>query len=1096
MTGEGLGGTPKTGSTIGPWTLHEPLGSGGIAAVYRATRADGTTAAIKILHPTSVGTDEVRRFKREYQTLQRVEHPNVVQVFEAGVRQGYPWIAMEFVEGTDLDQAVRAWANDDPTDRWARVERVLRGLCAGLGCVHDLGLVHRDIKPSNVLLTADGEPKLGDFGVVKDSRAQTTALTMHGNLVGTVAFMSPEHIMDEEVDARSDLYSLGAVLYVMLTGRRPIEAKSVTGFLARHLSHVPTPPSDLRPDVPRRLESVCQRLLYKDKNQRFPTANAVLSALDEGGDPDLEPLRGREPIEGRWQERLTALSQGAGGVVAVVGEPWSGRSFTLRHLVERCPVPAALVSGQSRNPVTGLARALGANVDETPKARHLRLLADVVRAQPTVLAIDDLDAAEPRMITAIARLMRKVVAQEGAPVLLLYTAGDPVSERIADVHEALVTTLPPAVWELGPIPRKAISTLLRDLGLKGAMVGVLTRRLAAELHGRPAAIHEQVVALLQADWLVRDEARLRPRHNPEHFARAALPVPSRARTHLDRLLGQLDPESLALAEVLAVLGRPGEIRLLVAVADCPASSVDLLTEARLTHRHTTPDADTLGLALPWARDVIAGRLSPTRRRALHLAIAQLLGSRRRRAAAEEVAHHFEAAGSPERAWPLFLRAARNAARNKDSGKVLSLSQRARRVEGAGMAAVEPARAHTLRLQGRQLEGDAYLVRGQWLEAVQPLQEAVADARALADPKALSLALQAVGRAWYRLGRFAEAKPPLVEALRQREVGMGERAPALRALADIRLRENRFDQAETLWNEALSTARTADSADAEARALRGLAHLRALEGRLESAADALDRADDLLRGSRTPRVHAGVLARSVELDLAAGRYDRALSRAASLADLVERKELEDRTVEAGILQALAQYRAGDREGAARTSNQVAAFSRAAHWTTRLHVARLRCVLGAHEELDRILPARDELPDDPLEDAPAQAAAIRARAASAEQPARARDLARWCLVRPSPRLILRHADILLDAGEALLQSGDGEGAREAAKVGLRNLSGPGADGLRLELLSLFHRADPDPRILAAFRQVASRVCRTQPPSIISGLRTRPGMGPALP
>ncbi|MFK7929061.1 MAG: protein kinase [Myxococcota bacterium] len=1089
------GGYPAVGSTVGGWFLKENLGSGGIAAVFLAERDDGQRAAVKVLHPSSIGTDEVRRFEREYRALQRMSHPNIVQVFEAGVLGSYPWLAMEFVDGTDLDEQIAQWETDNPADRWAQVEVILRGLCEALGYLHTMGLVHRDLKPSNVLLTADGQVKLADFGVVKDSRAQTTALTMHGNLVGTVAFMAPEHIMDEPVGPRSDLYSLGAVLYVLLTGKRPIEASSITGFLARHLTHVPTAPSTIRPDVPRPLEAICQRLLYKDRKQRFQSAEAVIRALDDAADPDAVAMRGRDELVGAWHERLSRLQQGEGGVVAITGAPLTGTSFALHRLMDVVDVRQARTIGAQQNPITDLARGLGVDVGSEPAARHLRLLAEAIRGAPTVLAVDDLHLAEPRMVTALARLVRKLVVQEAEPLLLVYCVTEPIPERLAELHEGLASSVAPSTWSLRPIARPAVAAQLRDLGIRGAVSGVLARRLHRELFGRPGAVAQAIEALHAQGWLSRKDGGLVAEHSPSHFAKAPLPIPSGPRLAIQRQLQALRTDLLHVIEVMAVVAHPVDPQLLRRITDAPGSAIDDLVLTTLVSRTTTEQGDRVQIDMPWAAAVILQELPDGHLERLHKSVAVALGSSRRRSDAQEVAHHYERAGELQEAWPLYLRAARNAARSRDYVRVLAACEGARRTEPEGMAAMAPEEAKTLQIQRLQLTGESELARGQWQAAAEPLEQAAEVARNLGNRKLLSRVLQGQGRAWYRMGHFSRARAPLVESLRHGETGDPERSPALRALADILLRDGKIEQSERLWNEALSTARAADSTDGEARALRGIAHLRTLQGRLEVAADSLDRADDLLRGSTASRVHAAVLARSVELDLAAGRYDRAQSHVATLADLVDRKNLEQRSVEAGALHALSLLRAGDNDGARRSLSQVEPWSRSAAWDSRILVARLRCILGPDQGALDLLPGREELPEDTLYDAPAQATAIRARALAPTQPERARDLAQWCLGRPPPRLILRHVDILMDAGEALLIGGDRSAAREAAKVGLRNLSGPGADGLRLELLSLFHRADPDPRILAAFKQVADRVCAQQPPSIGKALSKRPGFGPAL-
>jgi serine/threonine-protein kinase len=147
-----------------------------MASVYRADGPNGPVA-LKVLHPASVIPEDRKRFDREFAALAKMDHPNVVRVHETGVADGYPWIAMELVDGRDLESAVESWQDLPASERMPRVENILRGLCAGLQYVHEKGLVHRDLKPTNILLTRQGEPKISDFGVVKDPSAGGTALT-------------------------------------------------------------------------------------------------------------------------------------------------------------------------------------------------------------------------------------------------------------------------------------------------------------------------------------------------------------------------------------------------------------------------------------------------------------------------------------------------------------------------------------------------------------------------------------------------------------------------------------------------------------------------------------------------------------------------------------------------------------------------------------------------------------------------------------------------------------------------------------------------------------------------------------------------------
>ena len=1090
MSETAFGAAPGPGAQLGGWTLSEPLGSGGIAAVFRATHVDGRQAALKVLHPASVGTDEVRRFQREYRALARLKHPNIVQVHEAGVADGYPWIAMELVAGQDLDATLRAWAEDEPADRWDRVTRIVSGLCRALAYIHDLGLVHRDLKPSNVLLDEAGEPRLGDFGGVKDRHAQTTALTRHGDLIGTVAFMAPEQILDEPVDARTDLYALGAVLYVMLTDRRPIEAESVTGFLARHIAHVPPAPSSVRPDVPAHLEALCQRLLYKDKNHRYPSAKAVLRALERGEEPERAPLRGRDTLVGAWHERLAELREGRGRVISLTGPMWSGTGFALQSLLHDLDLRVLRASGIERNAIRTLLHA--ADPDCTsPTAGQLRKLADAVRGRPTVMAVTDLDQADPRIIDALSRLCRKLIVEENQPLMLIFTAKHPPSEALSPLHDLgpLITTR----WRLGPISRRAIAQILKDRGLTGGTAGVLSRRMHAELLGRPAAVVAQLGALVREGWLGLDGDRLVPRRRPHACASDPLPVPDGPGDALRRILDRLDPDALGAVEVLALMGRPSSIPRVRSLADVPSSTVEALIADGLWD--FDEDSGALSAAVPWLNDVAEAGMSEARVREVHRAIAESLGQSRRRNQAAEVAQHYEAAGMVDRAWPLYLRAARSAAQDRQHNRVLDACRAARRAEEAGISAMDEDSGLRLQWWGRQLEGEAWLARGEWQRAIAPLAHAARIARARKDDPTLARSLGSQGRAWYRLGRFDEATPCLEGALQYHRPGEPDRASALRGLADIRLREGDLTASEELWSEAVSMARAADARDAEARACRGLAHLRTLEGRLHAASELLDQAEDLIRGTGDPRVCASILARSLELDLAAGRYARALHRSDSLLELVERRDLEERVLEALGLRAECCLVLGREQDARDLLAQVEARLPGATWPARLRAARHRAWLGPSGDALQHLPGLEEVPDDPIEDAAGQASAVRALCLAEDRAEDAVDLARWCQRRPRARLILRPVRIHLDAGEALLRAGQSRAAREAVKAGLRHVSGAGGDGLRLELLALFHEADPDPRIRAAFRQVVERVLDGQPAEIRKALSQRETLRPAF-
>lgn len=1094
------------GDTVGSYRLVDRLGAGGMATVYRADAPDGRQVALKILDPGRVVEEDVKRFTREYRALKRIDHENVVSVYDSGVHDNYPWLAMELVEGTDLETLIDRWASAPPPDRHEHVERILRGLCRGLQYVHDLGMVHRDLKPSNVLVTADGEPRISDFGVVKGgNNTANTQLTMAGRLVGTVAFMAPELITGEGVDRRTDLYALGAVLYLMLTGRRPIEAGSVAGYLARHLTEIPRPPHELDPTTPPHLERICQRLLQKDPAYRYPTAQAVLQALDRGDAGEALPVRGRDPQTTAFGRRLIALSEGAGGIVALVGPTGSGKSHLLDAFVDQARANNVQVAYTRSGPKGTLSRLLEAAGGEADGSiNDLKRLARIVRGTPWVLVLDDLDRASSGAISAVARLMRQRVGLEGEPTLLVFSARDDQGE-LASLISGTSTGLPAAVETLGPVDAKSVVAMLRDRGITGAPAPALGRRLHADYAGQPGAIVDQIEAMIDGGWFERVGDALRPTRSLDDLRKQELPVPKAVADDVAARIEALDPASRDLCELLALLDRAASEGLLQrCVAGDPDAALavpgrlDMLVQSGVLVRQAAETAELLAFRHPCAARVVRGMLDGHGKRHQHGRIARALRARRRRSNALEIAHHRRLSGDLEGAYPLYVQAARRAAREGRHNEVLEICRRGQALRSAAERSLDPEERARMARWLYLLEGEAQLARRLWAEAVAPLEAAVAESRREDDDQALTRCLSALGRARYRAGDLADAEPLLREALLASSEAAPERAAAVRALADIELRSGRMRDAHTLWQEALDAAIDAGDRGAEARARRGLAHHAAIGGDLEGAATYLNAADDLLASVDEPRIRAGVLARLIELEASAGRIGSALWRAEALVELARQRDLDERLPEAyGLLADLLLF-VGDDEDAHDAAQQAVIFANAHGgnaWAPRLNAARVLAHLGQTDAALRALPATEELPVDPIDDPPAQLAAVRARLCAATDPLRARDLAAWALARTPPRLALRAARIALDASIALTLAKQVEPSRTAVKRGLKLLKGAGADALRLELLVAMHQAQPDPRVIEALTQIAPRIEGQLPPTAVPSFRARPVVNEAF-
>jgi serine/threonine-protein kinase len=284
----------------GRYRVIEPIGHGAMGIVYRGERIHlGRTVAIKVLHDSLPNELAGRqRFELEARAMARLEHPHCVAVLDVGLHEGRPYVVMEMVSGDSLRDVM----DGGPLDI-ARAASIMRQVLSGLAHAHELGIVHRDIKPANLILghkTGLGDQvKILDFGLARSLDSTSARLTT-GIVLGTPAYMAPEQCRDSTVDARSDLYACGVMLFEMLTGRKPFESAKddPIEIVGKHLNQPPPRLADIRPDVNfGGLEGVVLRALSKDPDERFPHAQEFTEALDEAVRGHTQPVPVVEPQE-------------------------------------------------------------------------------------------------------------------------------------------------------------------------------------------------------------------------------------------------------------------------------------------------------------------------------------------------------------------------------------------------------------------------------------------------------------------------------------------------------------------------------------------------------------------------------------------------------------------------------------------------------------------------------------------------------------------------------------------------------------------------------------------------------------------------------
>jgi tRNA A-37 threonylcarbamoyl transferase component Bud32 len=263
---------------IGPFEVLSELGRGGMGIVYKAYHSKlHRVVALKVLSPALADDKEfLQRFEREAQSAAALNHPNIVTVYDVGAEAGEHYIAMEYVDGPNLQQRLDA----EGALEWTEALRIVRQALRGLDAAHRIGVVHRDIKPHNIILNGAGLVKIADFGLAKRLDDSVQTLTIPGLIVGSPAYMAPEQARGEELDARTDLFALGGVLYTLLSGHPPFAGKTRSELLRNILGENPTALRSIRADLPIPVARLVERALEKDPDNRFASAEEMGTAVD------------------------------------------------------------------------------------------------------------------------------------------------------------------------------------------------------------------------------------------------------------------------------------------------------------------------------------------------------------------------------------------------------------------------------------------------------------------------------------------------------------------------------------------------------------------------------------------------------------------------------------------------------------------------------------------------------------------------------------------------------------------------------------------------------------------------------------------------
>jgi serine/threonine-protein kinase len=393
---------PRIGMEIAGYRIEERVGRGGMGVVYRAEHLNlRRRAAIKIIAPDLAESEGFReRFTREARIAAALQHPNIVTVYDAGEVDGLLYLAMQYIEGFDLSAMLRREGRLRPY----RAVDVCRQVAAALDAAHAMGLIHRDVKPANVLI--EGRTAfLTDFGLTKRLEGTHTDLTRAGDVVGTIHYVAPEQIEGAQVSARSDVYSLGCLLYHCLSGQVPFARDTDVAVIYAHLSEDPPRLSTVRPELAGGLDSVIAKALDKSPDRRFPSCGDLISAaravIDAAG-----PLADTSPP--RRESSLPGTSSGDLRVNEVIEET--------RDAVAAARRPRVLLGGVDANTRAVTRLALGDRVDVIESARGAGLLDRAREGRPDVVILDFKGAGAA---ADVVRELREDPVTREAKVLLL-----------------------------------------------------------------------------------------------------------------------------------------------------------------------------------------------------------------------------------------------------------------------------------------------------------------------------------------------------------------------------------------------------------------------------------------------------------------------------------------------------------------------------------------------------------------------------------------------------------------------------------------------------------------------------------------------------
>lgn len=927
----------QPGFYIDNYRYVRPIGKGGMADVLLGRDPSNREVAIKVLKANRFKVGK-KRFSREFRTLAKMKHPNVIRVDSYGDIHGHPYIAMDYIEGTDLHKTIRSFTLLSLAARWQRVREILIDLARGLSHIHSHGIVHRDLKPSNILIDKMGRCIITDFGIVKELNSDLEVST---SLVGTWAYASPEQISGQDLDHRSDLYSLGVILYAMLCGRRPFAANNMSGYLKLHQEKPPRSPSTFIPEIPTQLEEICLRLLEKSPQDRFQSAKEILKDLGEEDEVKKVQQIVVEKIpffqEQICSQMLSIVQNNLNHVTLLIGEDGFGKSriltefekklHSLRLPFKRLRAPnkqapyetaiqlAKYIAKESGNLSLHTTIEIFSKTTQKVETNLQHRLFDetafalrsLLEERPQIFLIDDINLCHESSYDFFLYLQHVTMERLQLPLFIFVTSNN-INHRFPKAEKIMLKEL----------REENILSLLKTLTPKQKDLHLIARKVFQETDGIPLFLNAFIKQLVKEKVLIRAEGKYFWQKSPALIVEQNFDIPHSIRQLVKRKITNYSNDQMELLELLAVSDRPLEVGIILEVLGWPENKLFDILEFLLGDKIISAQKKNLTEYFELSRrkfsEVVYENLAAEKRRHLHFEIAEHLKDNHplpNLSILQQIGEHYRCANHTGEAFKYLCQAGIKlwergllsaALHNIQLAQPLTKSAK----QNLSLNEFEKARYNLLFVRSALAHN-----KGEWSEAIKHLKTQWRYAKRLDDWSRIAQTQLDLGDVLSRLGEIEEGKEKITNVLLEgrKRHNIAFQVEAYHHLCAVAWMEGDLEKGNELAQKGLDLLKDKDMSLPRAKILLSMGAVKAHQGQLSAACDHMKEAAKILEYLTRKELLAIVLCNLSEVLIWRGLWEEAHENAQTSNILSEESMHKSGQTQAYLVLAMAELEMG-------------------------------------------------------------------------------------------------------------------------------------------------------------------------------------------